>query len=111
MALLEISVQPTDTEAYITTSVTLDRRRWTFEFYKNSVDDAWYWDLINDSQEAVVEGEGLAMMVDLLAKFRSLDVPAGWLFVAEQGDGTGGRDPDQQAFRERRALLYYLEAE
>ena len=110
MALLEIPVQPNGVESRITTTFTLESRQWTLRFYTNSVDDAWYWDLINDASDAVILGEGLVLGVSMLERFRALDIPAGELFVVEQGEGLGGRDPDQEAFADGRAALYYLES-
>jgi hypothetical protein len=111
MALLTIQVQPTGTEAFVTSVIQLEGRQWTWRFYKNSVIKLWFWDLINDAQETVIEGEGMSMRVDMLAKFRALDIPPGWLFCAEQGEGTSGDAPDVDAFRDGRAVLYYLESE
>lgn len=109
MALLSIPVQ-VSTESHTRASVILEGRQWTFEFYTNSVDDAWYWDLISDGTTVVISGEGMANGVDLLAKFIALDVPPGQLFVHELDGGLAGRDPDVTAFAEGRAALYYLES-
>jgi len=102
-------VQPSGTETRYEAAVVLERRRWRFAFFTNTTDDAWYFDLRADDGSPLVLGLGLSLGVDLLAPYRHLDVPPGFLFVVDQG--LGGRDPDVAAFAEQRAALLYLDSE
>lgn len=110
MALKKFDVQPNGRGTRLTSAFTLESRQWTLSFYTNSVDDAWYYDLTNDSQEAVIRGEGITLGVSMFERFRALDMPPGEFFVVEQGEGIGGSHPDQDAFKEGRAALLYDEA-
>lgn len=106
MALLEITVQPTENVTHFVTSVVLEERRYTFDFYTNTSDGAWYFDLANDDETAVIKGIGLANGIDLLYLYRHLDLPPGALFIFDKG--LEGADPDLRAFVDDRAALYYL---
>lgn len=110
MAIVEIPVQITGTEGQIRSTFVLEQRQWTFIFRKNSVDDSWFWSLVDDANEAIINGEPLALGASLLDKFSAIDVPLGQLFVVEQGDGTGGRDPRVDDFKDGLASLYYNES-
>jgi hypothetical protein len=108
MATLEISVQPRGQETHYRTAVILEQRRYVFDFYTNSVDGAWYFDLQNDDASSVARGLPLAAGVNLLFPYRHLDFPPGVLWIFDKG--LNGNDPDLEAFVEGRASLFYLES-
>ena len=60
MSLLVITVQPLGTESHFDTSVLLDGNRYTFAFYTNTADRAWYMDVQNDDGSSVVKGIALS---------------------------------------------------
>lgn len=111
MSLLEITVQPDDSVSHFRTTVLLPEldatlKRWTFDFYTNTADGAWYFDLENDGGEVAIRGIGLANGINLLYPYRYLDLPPGSLFVRDKG--LEGADPDLQSFADGRAALYYF---
>jgi len=108
MSLLALTVQPTGTETHFRQLVVLDGARWQIDCYTNGADGCWYFDLAGELGETV-RGVALANGVDLLAPYRHLGVPAGYLFVGDKG--LGGADPRADDFAAGWAVLYYLEAE
>lgn len=121
MATWELPVVFTGDETRVETVFELETRVWQFRFYVNRVNDSWSYDLLNDSAAVVLEGMPLAVGVDLLFdhsgtdieghRHPPIDIPAGILFLAEKGEGTGGKNPDEAAFKEGRIGLYYRESE
>lgn len=109
--LLSINPQPNGTESHLRTTLTLNKRRWTFDFYTNAINDAWHWDLTNDAGQRVLSGQALTLGKDLLYRYRYTDVPPGQLFCWDVADALGGRDPKIADFRDGLARLYYEPAE
>ena len=108
MAILEIPVQP---GANVTSRIavhTLDRKRYTFRFYTNTVDQRWYFNLQNADASASIFGIAITVGPNLLYPFRHLDLPQGRLFVRDRG--LGGSDPNLESFGLGLAALYYQEA-
>ena len=101
MSLLEITVQPSQDVTHFRTSVTLEGARYVFDFYTNTADGAWYFDLENDDGSAVIRGIALANGIDMLYPYRHLDLPPGALFI--QDKDLRGADPDLRAFPPGRA--------
>ncbi len=108
MTLKRITVQPTADDTHFVTAVTLERRRYFFEFYGNAVDGAWYFDLRNEDASSSANGLALSVGVNLLFPYRHLDFPPGVLLIFDKG--LNGNDPDLDAFQDGRAALYYLES-
>ena len=106
--VLEIVVQPTGKETHHVTSVTLEERKYTFDFYTNAVDGSWNFDIRNADESAAVRGVAMSVGVNLLFPYRALDLPPGSLFVFDKD--LGGADPSVDDFAEGRASLFYLES-
>lgn len=109
--MLAITVQPNASVSHFRTTVLLpdadgSRNRWTFDFYTNTADNSWYFDLENDGGSVSIKGVGLANGFNLLYPYRYLDLPPGALFIRDKG--LDGADPDVDAFSEGRAALYYF---
>jgi hypothetical protein len=102
MSLLEINPQPSGTETHHDFSVRLDGQLCRLSVYTNGAGQRWFLDFAGEG--GTVRGIALSAGVDLLAPYRHLGVPPGYLFVS------GDEDPDLEAFRERRVRLLYLEA-
>ncbi len=111
MSLVEIIVQPDETVSHFRTTVLLndasgDPERWTFDFYTNTSDGAWYFDLESDDGAVSIKGIGLSNGLNLLFPYRHLNLPPGSLFIRDKG--LFGADPDLRAFTDNRASLYYF---
>lgn len=111
MSLLEIVVQPNEDVSHFRTTVLLpdatgERSRWTFDFYTNTEDGAWYFDLENEGGDVAIKGIGLANGINLLFPYRHLDLPPGSLFIRDKG--LFGADPGLRAFVDGTAALYYF---
>lgn len=108
MAILQIPAQVNESQNFQFT-ITLDDERWRFAFFTNKIDNSWYWDLFDGDDEAILQGQPLAVGVDLLYPYRYLDVPEGIVFVI---DTTGeGKDPQVDSFLERTHQVLYADAE
>ena len=106
MPVIEIQVQPSKSVSRFETSITLEGSRYKFAFYTNTFDDAWYFDLTDDSETLLVAGIGLSSGVDLLFLYRYLPVPPGALFINDAAQIR--RDPRVDSFAEKQVALYYV---
>jgi len=103
--ILEFVVQPLPEMTNIPQTVVLDGARYEFTFYTNKGDDGWYMDIANAEGVAQVQGIRLITGLDLLYRFRYLEVPPGVLFV---NDLYGPReDPSLDTWQNQEAALYY----
>ena len=86
-----------------TLSVELSGVIFTLAFRFNANESKWYMDIIRNNVN-VVSGVKLVESVDLLAQYRSYDVPAGQILIVDK-DGLY-KDPDAENFGESVFLRY-----
>lgn len=106
MPILDITPTITSDTSHIVTQPTLDNVLFQIDYYKNKRTNLWCMDLFDNLSQPLVLGIGLRAGIDLLWPYRSLEVPAGVLFVAPQG--TGLVDPSLTAFENGLASIYYI---
>ena len=109
MAIQEITVQFRADETHASQTLTLDGVRFRLDTYTNKADGAWYMDLYDEDNVALVQGIAIVTGLDLLFPYRYLDVPPGILFVNDQ-DGPQ-EDPTLSTFLDEEAALYYQTAD
>ncbi len=104
--VLEFVIQPDERMTHTRQTVTLDGSRYTFDFYTDKADGGWYMDVSNDEGEPQVQGIRIVTGVELLYRFRYLQVPPGDLFV--NSTLSTPADPDLTTWQRGEAKLYYM---
>lgn len=103
--ILEFTIQPREDDTHTVQNVNLDGARFTFDFYTNKSDGAWYMDVSDDTGGAQVRSIRLVAGIELLYRFRHLNVPPGALWV--QSTLAIPADPGLDTWQLGEAKLYY----
>lgn len=85
--------------------VDLDAQRYSFEFEWNDRAGAWFFNLLDASEDPILQGVRVVVNSSLLELFRDPRLPPGVLFAA---DSTGlDLDPGLTDLGDRVQLVYY----
>lgn len=100
MAQISIIALPTETDPFVTQTVSLDGRSYVMSFDWNSRTDRWSFSLSTVAGQEILHGAMLQVGIDLLRTIPStLDyVPPGQLILAGQDDPTLDTISDMSLF-------------
>lgn len=104
--IFEIKVQDRETQTHKQQTLVLDGLRVRLDTYTNNRDKRWYYDLFDDADEVLIQGQRLTVGMLLLAPFQYREgVPPGELFV--QSKAQPQVDPGLASFLDGTHALIY----
>jgi hypothetical protein len=88
---------------------SLDGVVYTLDFYYNTREDSWYFNLLDVERNPIIMGRKMVADWPLLQRSRSASKPPGELYVIDNSGA--GLDPSLDDFGDRVSLVYADEAE